>query len=59
MYVIKKDGVLEQIEQIDSKLGLIEVKGDSVAQLWAARMMLKEVYGLIEKVDDKEEENDS
>lgn len=40
--------------QINTKLSNIEVKGDSVELLFASRLMLKELFDKIEKIEEEE-----
>lgn len=40
--------------QINTKLSSIEVKGDSVELLFASRLMLKELFDKIEKIEEEE-----
>lgn len=40
--------------QINAKLSSIEVKGDSVEFLFASRLMLKELFDKIDKVEEEE-----
>ena len=40
--------------QIATKLSNIEVKGDSVEFLFASRLMLKELFDKIEKIEEEE-----
>jgi hypothetical protein len=57
MKYIIKDGVKEHILQIQQHLMSIEVKGDSVEHMYAARKMLKELFDNLEeyKEDEKKE----
>ncbi len=40
--------------QINTKLSSIEVKGDSVELIFASRLMLKELFDKIDKVEEEE-----
>ena len=42
------------IFQISTKLSNVEVKGDSVELLFASRLMLKELFDKIEKIEEEE-----
>jgi hypothetical protein len=51
MEIIKKEDLSLFMAQIDRKLSVVEVKGDSVENLFSARLMLKELFSMIEKKD--------
>ena len=56
---MKKKEIEDLILKMDSRLNLIEVKGDSVEHLLTARIMLKEVIKFIynlntEKIEEEE-----
>ncbi len=46
-----KDEIQRLISGMDSRLNLIEVKGDSVEHLLTARIMLKEILKIVEEND--------
>lgn len=56
-YLIKIENPKSLIEEIDMKLGTIEVKGDSVASLFTARLILKELFNSIEEIKEESEKD--
>lgn len=56
MQIIKSENLKNMIYKIDLALSNVEVKGDSVQHISNARTSLKEIFSLIEEVEEKEEE---
>lgn len=54
MEVLKLENLKGIFYRIDSALSNIEVKGDSVQYLMLARNSLKEIFSLIEEVQEEE-----
>lgn len=53
-YIIEDSELVEEFKKLDLTLGNIEVKGDSVANLFNARMILKNLFSKIkEKKEDE------
>lgn len=44
------DGIVRGIFEIEKRLMLVEVKGDSVEQLFSSRVLLKQLLQEIEKI---------
>lgn len=57
MEVLKLENLKGIFYRIDSTLSNVEVKGDSVQHLMLARNSLKELFSLIEEVQEEETEN--
>ncbi len=57
-YIIDKGDmdVIQLMVEIDTKLSLLEVKGDSVNNLFFARRLFKELFDSVKKDEDKEKE---
>lgn len=53
MQVLKSDNLASQLGQVDNLLSLIEVKGDSVVNLFKARTILKGLFDLIKEEKEK------
>jgi len=54
MKYISEINIKEYLTQVDLKLNLLEVKGESVSYLFYARSMLQELYkGIEEEVEEE------
>lgn len=49
IYFIEDENLREIFTRIDTSLGNVEVKGDSVSHLFTARTLLKDLFTRIEK----------
>jgi hypothetical protein len=54
-YILDNEKAKEIFIQIDTKLNLIDVRGESVGNLWIARQLLKELYGCIKEFKEESE----
>ena len=52
---ISETDIKNALFQITTKLSGVEVKGDSVELLFASRLMLKELFDKIEKIEEDED----
>lgn len=52
-----KKEIVELILKMDSRLNLVEVRGDSVEHLLTSRIMLKEIMKFIDNLNNQEEGN--
>jgi hypothetical protein len=53
-----KEDIQNLLVQIDSRLTLVEVKGESVQHLFSSRLMLKDVLEKIQSLELKEEQKE-
>lgn len=58
MFIIKNDKLPNMLAELDSNLSTIEVKGESVANLFKSRMILKDLFSSIEKMEEVEKKED-
>jgi hypothetical protein len=57
MFTYKTEkNIRELLSQVDAKLFQIEVKGDSVQNLFSARVMLKELFSNLEEIEEEKKE---
>ena len=55
-YIIETSVSLDSlIQEVDLKLGNVEVKGESVANLFTARVILKDIFSNMRLVEEKKE----
>ena len=55
-YSIEHPNLQEFVDQLNTRLSLVEVKGDSVMHLCYSRQMLKDLFSAMQVVEEKTEE---
>lgn len=55
MFILKNENLPKMMADLDTLLSFTEVKGESVSHIMKSRMIIKDLFSLIEEIDDKVE----